>query len=205
MATTPTVTWHIRGTVLIACNCAYGCPCNFNAPPTHGHCEGGWTWHIEQGHFSATSLDGINFSMMCDWPGAIHEGNGEAIVLIDERADRAQRDALLELLSGRVGGPWAILGGTLETVHEPRYLPYEIELNEQHSAVRAGETVTLDMTTIRNPVTGAEVHPKAVLPEGFVTREATLAASSTFRVEDGVAYDHSGNYAASGPFDYRSA
>ncbi|MGA7790694.1 MAG: DUF1326 domain-containing protein, partial [Xanthobacteraceae bacterium] len=21
------------------CNCAYGCPCQFNALPTHGNCE----------------------------------------------------------------------------------------------------------------------------------------------------------------------
>lgn len=33
--------WNLRGTVLIACNCDYGCPCNFNALPTKGHCEGG--------------------------------------------------------------------------------------------------------------------------------------------------------------------
>ena len=33
--------WHLSGTVFIACNCDYGCPCNFNARPTHGSCEGG--------------------------------------------------------------------------------------------------------------------------------------------------------------------
>jgi hypothetical protein len=28
---------------LDACNCDWGCPCQFNAKPTHGNCEGvGW-------------------------------------------------------------------------------------------------------------------------------------------------------------------
>src|SRR6476646_4454560 len=33
---------RLNGTVLIACNCDWGCPCNFNAPPTTGTCAGGW-------------------------------------------------------------------------------------------------------------------------------------------------------------------
>jgi hypothetical protein len=39
--------WRVKGTMLVACSCDYGCPCNFNTPPTTGDCEGGWTWHIE--------------------------------------------------------------------------------------------------------------------------------------------------------------
>src|SRR5262245_31089803 len=38
--------WELTGTVLVACNCDWGCPCNFNARPTAGKCEGGWTWHV---------------------------------------------------------------------------------------------------------------------------------------------------------------
>jgi len=33
--------WSVSGNVVIACNCDYGCPCNFNALPSHGTCEGG--------------------------------------------------------------------------------------------------------------------------------------------------------------------
>ena len=55
--------WRLNGTVLIACNCDWGCPCNFNAPPTTGKCEGGWTWHIDRGSFGDVTLDGLNFSV----------------------------------------------------------------------------------------------------------------------------------------------
>ncbi len=41
--------WQLTGQVLVSCNCDWGCPCNFNARPTTGKCEGGWTWHIERG------------------------------------------------------------------------------------------------------------------------------------------------------------
>ena len=49
------MSWQLSGNVLIACNCDYGCPCNFNALPTHGDCEGGWIWSIDNG-----TVDGVD-------------------------------------------------------------------------------------------------------------------------------------------------
>jgi hypothetical protein len=195
--------WRLKGSVILACNCDYGCPCNFNALPTHGHCEGGWTWHIEEGYFSDIRLGGLNFSMLADWPAAIHEGNGEALILIDERADERQRGAIERFLRGELGGPWAILVNTITTFHGPKIVPYEVSLAGDRSRVRAGEVLELATEPIRNAVTKAEVHPRAVLPEGFIFKEGAMLSSSIFRVGDGVNYDHSGKYAALGPFDYR--
>ena len=197
--------WHLTGTVILACNCEYGCPCNFNARPSHGHCEGGWTWHLDDGHLGDVQLNGLNFSMLADWPAAIHEGNGEAVLLIDERADERQREAIERFLRGEVGGPWAILVNTIVTFHGPTVVPYELELAGDRSRVRAGDALELATEPIRNPVTKAEVHPRAVLPEGFIFKDGAMLSSSAFRVRDGVSYDHSGKYAALGPFDYRAA
>lgn len=197
--------WRLKGSVILACNCDYGCPCNFNALPTHGDCEGGWTWHVEEGYFSDIRLDGLNFSMLADWPAAIHEGNGEALILIDERADERQRGAIERFQKGELGGPWAILVNTITTFHGPKTVPYEVDLAGDRSRVRAGEVLELATEPIRNAVTKAEVHPRAVLPEGFIFKEGAMLSSSIFRVGDGVNYDHSGKYAALGPFDYRPA
>src|SRR5687768_9300762 len=101
--TTDKPSWSLTGVVLVACNCDYGCPCNFNALPTHGKCEGGWTWHVQHGSFDGVSLDGLNFSVYVNWPGAIHGGNGEAVILVDVRADDRQRQAIATLVRGEVG------------------------------------------------------------------------------------------------------
>jgi len=55
--------WTMNGTVLIACNCDYGCPCNFNALPTAGKCEGEWTWHVEQGDSAAKAPAGLRANL----------------------------------------------------------------------------------------------------------------------------------------------
>lgn len=198
-------TWKIRGTLLGACNCDNGCPCNFNAPPTTGDCEGGWTWHVEEGSFDGVRLDGLNFTVFADWPGAIHEGEGKAVAFYDEHADDPQRDAILTLLSGAAGGPWAIFGSTYSFVHDPIAAPYEIELAGERSRLRIGDSVVLDTEPIKNPVTGAEVHPRIQLPEGLVVKELDVLVSTRFRVDAGISYDHSGKYVLLGPFDYSNS
>lgn len=203
MATHEATDWRLSGTVVVACNCAYGCPCNFNALPTHGDCEGGWTWHVAEGHHGDVRLDGLNFSMYADWPAAIHDGNGDALLLIDERADERQRQTLGRFLAGEIGGPWAILVNTFVRVHGPRFAPYEVALDEYRTRVRVGAVVELATEPIRNPVTGVEAHPRAVLPEGMIFKDGALVSSAAFRVSGDVEYDHTGNYAAVAPFDYR--
>lgn len=196
-------TWRLKGTLLIACNCEYGCPCNFNAPPSQGDCEGQWLWHIEDGTFDDVRLDGLTFTVTADWPGAIHEGGGKAVSFMDERADDAQREAITELVRGNHGGPWGIFINTYE-LDGPKPAPVDVQLNGLESTVTIGNNVELEFDLIRNPVTGAEVHPGAVLPEGLVCKEMSFGTTKTFRVADGVAYDHSGKYGAIAPFEYAS-
>ena len=59
---------------------------------------------MREGLFGDLRLDPLNFSVYVKWPGAIHESNGEALILIDERADERQREAIMTLVKGKVGG-----------------------------------------------------------------------------------------------------
>jgi hypothetical protein len=194
--------WTLKGHVVVACNCDFGCPCNFNGRPTPGKCEGGWTWHIEQGSYGKLALSGLNFSLLVNWPAAIHEGNGEGVIVIDEKANEQQRAAVRNLLSGQAGGPWKILSTTISKTHGPEYVPFEVSFGDFTARVVAGKVIELQMEPVKNPVTGAEVHPRAVLPEGFVFKDASLGRSSVFRLNSPVSYDHSGRYAASSKYEY---
>jgi hypothetical protein len=197
--------WRITGQVLVACNCDWGCPCNFNAPPSTGKCEGGWTWHVDEGSYGDVRLDGLNFSVYANWPGAIHDGNGEAVILIDDRADAHQRAAIEVLVSGKVGGPWGILGWTWPKVHGPHFVSYDLTFDGVRTRLRCGDAVEVECGPIRNPVNGAEAYPGVVLPQGIIVKRADLGATTRFRVSHGIEYDHSGQYMAVGPFEYSSA
>lgn len=190
----------IEGTLYIACNCDYGCPCNVNGRPTTGDCEGGWTWHIDSGRFGTTTLDGLNFSIFADWPGAIHEGGGKAAGYLDERADEAQEQALTSIMRGEAGGPWAIFSNTYE-LEGPHRAAYEVG----ESSYRIDQVAELEMEPITNAVTGAQIHPRLLMPEGLLTKDIGLFSSRKFRVKGSIEYDHSGRYAAVGRFDFATA
>jgi len=202
VATVTETKWTLTGTVVVACNCDYGCPCNFNALPTQGRCEGGWTWHVEEGRFGDTPLDDLNFTVIVKWPGAIHHGNGEGVILVDERADEKQRDAIATLVGGSVGGPWGVLAWTWPTIHGPKPVRYEVDIDGIHSRIKAGDSLEIESTTIKNPVTGADVHPGAVLPEGLIFKRGDFGSSSVFRLDDAISFDHSGHYTAVAAFEY---
>src|SRR3712207_4808737 len=88
------VDWSIEGPEYANCNCAWGCPCQFNALPTDGTCRAVAGMRIEQGHFGSTRLDGLAWVGTYGWPGPIHEGNGTQQFFIDERADADQRSVV---------------------------------------------------------------------------------------------------------------
>src|SRR5690242_9124576 len=56
------VEWAFKGREFTNCNCAYGCPCQFNALPTHGNCQAVIGIQIDEGHHGQTSLDGLRFA-----------------------------------------------------------------------------------------------------------------------------------------------
>ena len=203
MATQTSTRWQLKGTLLVACNCDYGCPCNFNARPTQGKCEGQWLWHVEHGNFGDVSLDGLSWTITADWPGAIHEGGGRAICFFDERADDDQRAALEALVRGDNGGPWGVFIHTYE-LEAVRPMPFDLHLAALDTTARIGDAMHLEFEPITNPVSGVEVHPGAVLPEGLVCTEMSFGRSRTFKVSDDIEYDHSGKYTAIAPFDYAS-
>ena len=78
-------------------------------PPTTGDCKLLVAWHIDQGHLDDQSLDDMNVALACYSPGLMIDGNWQAALYVDERADDNQVDALVQIFSGQQGGHPAIL------------------------------------------------------------------------------------------------
>ena len=89
-----TTKWNYRAEMINACNCDWGCPCNFNSKPTNGSCEGVWAAHITSGLCGDTTLDGLKLAWGARWPGAVHEGRATAKIWIDETASEQQQGAI---------------------------------------------------------------------------------------------------------------
>ena len=186
MAATSNVKWSVEADYLQACNCDYGCPCEFAAPPTRGNCEGIFAWRINHGRYGDVSLDGLGLAGAARWPKAIHEGNGTAIALVDEKANQAQRDALLTIFSGKAGGmPFEILVTTFSKFLDPQFVPFQFNFNGLNSSVKVGTAITLTTAPIKNPVTGEPESVRIQHGTGFIFKEADCVSAEEMRVAAG--------------------
>lgn len=175
--------WRLEGEWIKNCNCAFGCPCDFNALPTEGYCKGMVGMRITKGHFDKTSLDGLMFAVTVDFPGALHEGNGQIQPIIDERATAEQREALFNIMSGKFsaeGTLFQILSLIVTRIHDPLFVPITFSFDKDGRVARlvAKGVLETDVEPIKNPVTGAPHRVQVVMPEGFEHRAAEVASAN---------------------------
>lgn len=178
------IPWEIRTIELANCNCAYGCPCQFNAYPTHGNCEAVVCNEIVEGHYGDVRLDGLRFGGVFQWPKAIHEGNGKAQPIVDVRASPAQREALLKIMSGEDTAPlatvFAVFAATFSEVYEPIFAPimFEVDVDARKGRFAVDGVVECRGEPIRNPVTGQEHRARIDIPDGFEYEIAEMGSGS---------------------------
>lgn len=194
------VPWEFKATELSACNCAYGCPCQFNALPTYGNCEALVGMQFHEGYFGETRLDGLRAVLTMWWPGPIHEGGGKCFVIVDEGADEAQREALLTILSGQETEMGAtvfnVFSATFDEVFDPVFKPIDlaVDVEARTGHVKVDGLCESNARPILNPVTGEEHRVRIDLPGGF---EYTLAemGSSTFQTTGPIQLSNEDRYA----------
>jgi hypothetical protein len=176
--------WLFDADYLQSCNCDYGCPCEFSAPPSPGFCEGMGVWRIDRGEYDGLSLNGTGLGFAAKWPGAIHEGNGTVLLFVDEKASPEQRDALLAIGSGQAGGlPFEILATTFSTLLEPRFVPFDFHLDGLKSSVRLGDEFRIALEPIKNPVTGEPEQVTVNHGTGFIFQTAECASAREGKVQ----------------------
>ncbi len=177
--------WRMSGPSITNCNCDYGCPCQFNAMPTHRQCEAIGAMHIDSGHFGDVKLDGLNWVALFHWPGAVHEGNATCQAIIDERADARQREALLQILSGQASEPGStfiqVFASTVTKPLEPLFKPIEFvaDIPRRTATIRVPGLIDTEVEPIRNKVTGETSRAQICLPDGFEFTIAEVASGKT--------------------------
>ena len=165
--------WTIKGREFVHCNCAYGCPCQFNALPTQGNCRAVAAVEIEQGHHGDTPLDGLRIACILSWPGPIHAGDGQVVPIVDERASPEQRNALLRIMSGEDTVPgatfFAVFATTYSKVHDPIFAPidFAMDVDGRTALLIVPGVIEARGEPIVNPVSGQEHRARISLPDGF--------------------------------------
>jgi len=153
--------------------------------PTHGDCRAAAAWEIDDGYFAEIRLDGLRTAFLVSFPGPVHEGNGTMQIIIDERANAAQRDALLKIMTGQetddMATMWWVFSAMAPNKLEPLFRPieYTVDIDARRGRFQVPGIVETVGEPIRNPVTGAEHRVRIDLPHGFEYRIAEIGSGTT--------------------------
>lgn len=193
------IQWTIHGREFANCNCSYGCPCQFNALPTHGHCRAAVGVQIDSGRHGATALDGLRLAGIYRWPGPVHEGNGEAIAFVDKRANAVQRDALFHIMTGQDTTPGAtmfnVFASTVSKAYDPVFadIDFYVDVEGRRARLKVDGYIDQRGEPIVNPVTGAEYRGRIDLPNGFEYRLAEIGRGWT-KTDGPIAFELADSY-----------
>lgn len=205
--TTQIPKWNLKADYVEACNCDFGCPCNFNGFPTGGFCRGMSLFHIQKGSYGQNvSLDGLDAIYAASWPKAIHEGNGTNQLFITKKADEHQRKALVNIMSGQAKGDglFALLAGTFKYFLEPQFVDINANIDGKRSSFSVPGVMDVQIDSFTNPVTGEEQDIKVQLPKGPIWKLAEAAKSKIMRITtQSLNFDHSGKNAFYAAVDFK--
>lgn len=174
------VEWEMQGVEFVNCNCAWGCPCQFNSAPTYGDCRAMGFAHIDQGRFGDVPLDGLRWGILAAWPAAVHLGNGRLQTIIEERANPRQRQAIETISHGGETEPgsliWQVFSTTITEFLPTLYQPIELSIDypARTARVKVPGIVEGSGESIRNPVTGAPHPVRVTIPAGFEFTESEV-------------------------------
>jgi hypothetical protein len=192
--------WEFKGRELANCNCDYGCNCQFNGLPDKGRCEAVVGIQIDEGHYGDTRLDGLRIAAIYKWPGAVHEGNGEALPFVDRRADDKQREALLKIMTGQDTDPFAtmlaVYASTVTKLHDPVFtdIDFEVDVDGRRGRLSIEGYVEMTGEPLRNKVSGVESRAQIVLPNGFEYTVADIGSASSRTTGGPMQVDFSNSY-----------
>jgi hypothetical protein len=202
---------QVAGDWFDVCNCAIPCPCTFAQAPTYGNCDGILAWHIRDGHYGDTRLDGLNVVALGTFEGNIWEGETKATMgmYMDERADERQREGLMVIFSGQGGGWPGEFASMVGEVRGMEYVPITFEIADdlaywaaevpgkaraRAEALTGPTTADGQRVQLHNPP-GAEVGPGQV---------ATWGRATTDRVDGfGFKWEWDGRSSKHFPFDWQ--
>ena len=120
-------------------------------------------------------------------------------IIIDERADGAQREALRKILHGESTAPGAthffVYNSTMSTVLETLFalIDLSIDVDARQARVQVDGLVESRGIPIINPFSGDEARSRIHLPNGFEYTYAEMG-SGTSKVRAGIELDLSDSY-----------
>jgi hypothetical protein len=176
--------WNASGDWFDVCKCSIPCPCVYAQTPTYGDCEGVMAYHIRNGHYGETSLDGLNVLAPMSFKGNIWAGNTKATIafFFDERADEKQREALNMIFTGKAGGFMSEVAKFIGDIRGMDYTPIKFEISDDlsHWSAEIPGKVLAKVEALTGPTTPPGKRVQTINPPGSEVGPGATGAVATW-------------------------
>jgi hypothetical protein len=196
------MSYQLEGKLLEVCTCNVLCPCWVGEDPDGGTCTGVLSWHVDSGTVNGTDVSGRTITILTYIPGNILAGNWRVIVYVDDGATDEQQQALLDVWTGKLGGPVADLAQLVGEVVAVERQPVTFQVEGAAGRLAIGRAIEAEL----EPFMGATGQPTALHDTIFTTipgSPAYAGKASSYKVTvPEYEVDLSGHNAISGSFAF---
>ena len=196
--------YDLSGALLEVCTCNILCPCWVGEDPDNGTCQSIMAWHFESGTIDGVDVGGLTFAGVMDIPGNVLAGNWRAMVYIDDKSTPQQEEALLNLFTGKLGGPVADLVKLIGEVVGVERVPITFDLDGVAGSVKIGNAAEAEIVAFK----GATGKESALYDTVFSTipgSPAYVGKATTYRANVpalNINFSLTNHNAVSGPFRF---
>ena len=159
------MSYNVEGQLLEVCTCNILCPCWVGEDPDNGTCDGVLAWHYDKGTVDGVDVAGRTFVILTHIPGNILKGNWRIVAYVDDGASDEQRNALLDLWTGKLGGPVKDLASLVGEVLGVEQVPIKFDVHEGKGQLRIGDAIEAELS----PYIGATGKPTTLHDTVFTT------------------------------------
>jgi hypothetical protein len=130
--------YHLEGRLLEVCNCRVLCPCWIGEDPDFGTCDTIVAWRFDKGTINGVDVAGRTIALIAHVPGNILEGNWRAAVYLDDKVSPQQEEAILNVYTGKLGGPVGELVKLIGEVVSVEKVPITFDVQGGKGTIKLG-------------------------------------------------------------------
>ena len=146
--------YHLEGRLLEVCNCRGLCPCWIGEDPDFGTCDTMLAWRFDKGSIDGVDVAGRTIGLIAHVPGNILEGNWRAAVYLDDKVSPEQEKAILNVYTGKLGGPVGELVKLIGEVVSVEKVPIMFDVQGGKGTLKFGSAGYAELEPYKN-ATGA--------------------------------------------------
>ena len=168
--------YQLEGRLLEVCDCNVLCPCWIGEDPDNGTCEAALAYHVDKGTVEGVDISGRTLALIAYIPGNVLQGNWKAAVFVDDGATDEQQEALLNVFTGKLGGPVADVAQLIGEVVSVERAPITFTVEEGKGTLKIGSGMTPVMEADIASYVGATEKPTVLQETVF----STIAGSPAY-------------------------